>query len=581
MSSVQMPFVVGLVVLCLSTPTPAAAQSQSELGNSNIERDARPGPERPLLPPLDDNKKPSFELPPVLPETERPRASSGVEVKLSGIDFDGNTVFSDEELSEVAAPFVRRKIATSDLLELRDRLTRHYIERGYVNSGAVIPDQTIDGGRIVVRIVEGQLNEIAPLGLTRLDPTFVKDRVRYGLDPVLNVDRLRERIELLLLDPSVERLDARLNPGSRPGESRLLLDIVEAPPHLVELVFANNRSPSVGAERGEATFTFINATGQSDLLSLGFGLSEGTHDLSFSYDRPLLPNDLRGFISGSYGETEVVEEPFNAIDIESETVDVEAGLSLPLIRTPRQTLRTDALLEHKRSRTFLAGQPTSFSAGAEDGRSVITALRFGQNWRLRERDQALVLRSTLSAGLNLFGATKNNRDEPDGQFFAWLGQAQYAKRLFSSDWQATFRADVQLTPDPLLAIEQIGIGGSDTVRGYRQNELVFDNGWVVSAGLKVPVGRLALPGTATSPEDGRIFVGPFVDAGGGWNNEADDSDIGELVSIGISSEWKITDQVNFQLDAGLPLIDTDSPEDNDLQDFGIHFRLSAALSGDE
>ena len=160
---------------------------------------------------------------------------------------------------------------------------------------------------------------------------------------MLNVDQLRERIELLLLDPSVERLDARLNPGDRPGESRLLLDLDEAPPHLVELVVANNRSPSVGAERGEVTFTHVNATGQSDLLSLGFGLSEGTHDLSFSYDRPLLPNDLRAFISGAYGETEVVEEPFNAIDIESETIDVGAGLSLPLIRSTRQTLRTDAV----------------------------------------------------------------------------------------------------------------------------------------------------------------------------------------------------------------------------------------------
>ena len=93
MSSPKMLFAIGAVVLCLPATKPAHAQSQSGLGN--VERDARPGPDRPSLPSLDEETEPGFELPPVLPETKRPRASSGIEVVLSGIDFEGNTVFTD------------------------------------------------------------------------------------------------------------------------------------------------------------------------------------------------------------------------------------------------------------------------------------------------------------------------------------------------------------------------------------------------------------------------------------------------------------------------------------------------------
>jgi hemolysin activation/secretion protein len=335
----------------------------------------------------------------------------------------------------------------------------------------------------------------------------------------------------------------------------------------------------VGAERGETTLTYVDVSGRSDLLSFGFGVSAGTHDIGFDYDTPLNAQDLRAFVSTSYAESDVIEEPFNEIDIESETLNIETGLSLPLINSIRRELRIDASLNHKRSKTFLGGRPTSLSLGVRDGRSNVTALRFKQNFRLRERKQALALQSTMSLGLNLLGATQNASGVPDAQFFTWLGQAQYARRLWASDWQATLRGDVQLAADPLLAIERIGIGGGDTVRGYRQNELVFDNGWVVSAGLEIPVGRLALPRLATTLEDGRVSLRPFVDAGGGWNTDGPDGDITELLSVGLGLGWRVFGQTDLRLDFGLPILDTDSPESDDLQDFGIHFRLATELSG--
>ena len=104
---------------------------------------------RPVMPPL----PPPEEVPPPLPPPVLPPVPSPspekvaplppVRIFVSEIKVTGSTVFSDEELAQVIAPYVNRVLTTEDLEELRLALTRYYIDRGYVTSGAIIPDQTV------------------------------------------------------------------------------------------------------------------------------------------------------------------------------------------------------------------------------------------------------------------------------------------------------------------------------------------------------------------------------------------------------------------------------------------------------
>ena len=76
----------------------------------------------------------------------------------------------------------------------------------------------------------------------------------------------------------------------------------------------------------------------------------------------------------------------------------------------------------------------------------------------------MAARSSFSFGINTLGATKAVApDEPDGEFFAWLGQMQIAQILpvperapsWLQDSQLVSRLDLQLASDPLLAMERI------------------------------------------------------------------------------------------------------------------------------
>jgi hemolysin activation/secretion protein len=47
----------------------------------------------------------------------------------------------------------------------------------------------------------------------------------------------------------------------------------------------------------------------------------------------------------------------------------------------------------------------------------------------------------------------------------------------------------QVATQPLVSIEQFGIGGLGSVRGYQEGELYGDNGWYVQTELRAPVLR--------------------------------------------------------------------------------------------
>jgi hemolysin activation/secretion protein len=136
------------------------------------------------------------------------------------------------------------------------------------------------------------------------------------------------------------------------------------------------------------------------------------------------------------------------------------------------------------------------------------------------------------------------------------------------------RANTQLTDDPLLPIEQFAVGGANTVRGYRENQLVRDNGVVASIEFRLPLYPLSLP--FASAETAVLQLAPFFDYGAAWNH---DESKDEISSIGVGLVWEPTPWLSAQVYYGYRLNSVVDPEDDDdLQDHGISFRLAIRAS---
>jgi hemolysin activation/secretion protein len=130
------------------------------------------------------------------------------------IVIDGNTVFPEQDLRALTQPYEGRDVSVAELEELRQKLTRHYIDHGYVNSGAVIPADALKDGVLRFQIVEGRLDEIRVKGLGRLREGYVKNRLLSDPDQPFNLHDLQERFQLLLSDPLISRMNGRILPGA-------------------------------------------------------------------------------------------------------------------------------------------------------------------------------------------------------------------------------------------------------------------------------------------------------------------------------------------------------------------------------
>ena len=526
---------------------------------------------RPTLPGFEQpTPTPGLGLAPVLPPSEEGIRVPG-EVRVFAREFRtvGNTVFSAAELAEVTKPFTNREITFEDLESVRYALTLHYIQHGYINSGAIVPDQTVQDGVIIMQIIEGKLTDIEVEGTRWLRSRYIRDRLKPYGGPPLNVQRLQEGLQLLQANPLVGRINAELRPGFARGEAILKVRVEDTMPYHLGLAVNDYQSPSVGGERFDLDFADDNLSGNGDPLYFRYGVTAGVNDYDAGYTLPFTAGDTSLGFEFRRTDALVVEAPFDRLDITSTTDTYTFTLQQPVYRTLSEDLTAPLSVDYRRSETFLLGRPFTFSLGAHDGRSAVSVLRLSPEWVQRSPVQVLAARSRFSVGIHAFGATENSGPVPDGQFFAWLGQFQWARRLPIWGAEAVVRADIQLTPNRLLSLEQFTVGGNQSVRGYRENQLVRDNGAVGSVESRLPV-LWNRQGQAI------IQLAPFTDVGGAWATRGHTGDPAYLASVGVGVRWAMLRNANFQLYWGYALKHVDTPG-GDPQDYGLHFQLSVDL----
>jgi len=429
-----------------------------------------------------------------------------VRVVVRQFKFTGNTVVSDAELAKIAAPYENRPITSTDLEELRRQVTLYYVNKGYVNSGAVIPDQTISDGVIEMRIVEGRLTGIDVEGTQHFRKSFFTDRIALYAGPPLNLVNLQEGLQILLRNPLVAGINAELAPGARPGEAVLKARVAEAPRYDFGVTLDNKLSPSLG-EAALTTFGEMrNLIGYGDVLSGSLGFADGIpYDAKIRYRTPINAHDTTAAVYYEKAKSKVIQEPFDELDITSTVSTLGAQLSHPIYRRANDQLSLGAALEKRQSETTLLGEPFSFSPGVDNGKAKVSVLRLVQDFLHRGRDQVLAVRSTFSFGLDAFDSTVHS-DAPDSRFRTWLGQLQFVQRLAERGDQLHLRFNFQLSNDSLLPLEKFSVGGLDSVRGYRTNQLVRDEGYTASAEYRRPI--------FANPSGWRnLQVAAFVDRG--------------------------------------------------------------------
>ena len=514
------------------------------------------GEEKGTLPPLKD-----------LDIVEAPN-----EVVLKGIEFDGNTVFSDEELFALVKERVGKKTGVEELEAIRKTISQHYFDAQYVNSGAVIDAQDMSNGVLVVRIVEGRLDNINILNEGWLRSGYVTSRIHREVSDPLNLDDLKRGLEFVRRDEKIRKINTALVPGDELGQSHLDMIVTENRVFDVGLGVSNRRPPSVGAEEAEVYFGTKNLTSLGDTLRGNYTLSqEGMEEwdvddggnYSLFYSLPLTRWDTTLDLGYNQSDYVILEEPFNTLDIESDTRMYSVGLRQPIYRDLQHELSLTLKGEHRRSDVLVSGEPFSISPGSVNGQTRISALRLSPEYVYRSQERVIAARTTFSFGLDELNPILG--DEFDPEYFTWMTQASWVESVSENDTLLVVKLFHQHTDDRVVSMEQFSLGGVNTIRGYRENQLIRDNAFIISPELRFPVYKDRY-GKAL------VYLIPFVDYGIGWNSNGP-REREEIYSAGLGVTYNPTDHISMSLYWGHGFEDFGVRNNNDLQDDGIHFQL--------
>lgn len=555
---------LGGLVLILHCAYLAQAQTTPPPPNLPLPGLTEPTRPAPLDPPIPSPLPPEIplEVPdPAEPELLPPELQE-VRFLIERIDVLGSTVL-EAEIAALTQPLEGRELSLGDLLDLRTEITNLYLRNGYVTSGAFLPtNQDLTTGVVQIQVIEGSLEAIQVNGLSRLREGYVRDRISLATQPPLNVPRLEGALRLLQIDPLLDRVDAELTAGSRPGQNLLILDLAEVDPFDLALTADNSRSVSTGSVQAEVLALHRNVLGFGDFASARYGHTEGLDIYELRYGIPLNVYDGTLQVRYENANSRIITPQFIDAGIRNESETFSVSFRQPLTRSINHEWALGLAFDLRESRSFILNDiPFSFSIGPENGVARVSALRFSQEWLKRDISRVLAARSQFSLGLNLFNATINDTGT-DGQFFAWLGQFQWVEQL-SPGWLLVSRLNTQLTPDSLLPLERFSVGGPDTVRGYAQNQIVTDNAVIGSVELRIPLS--AVPN--------QLQLIPFIDAGTGWNNQTENPNPSVLVGTGLGVQWQPSRDINLRLTYGLPLIGVPN-RGNSLQENGLYFSFT-------
>jgi len=562
--------IIAGIILLINIPLKTQAQSFQP---------APPIPEpTPPITPINPQENP-LQTPSIEPIPAEMQEVPGTQM-VEQFEFVGNTVFTTETLQQLVAELTGKEVSFPQLLQAANKISELYVREGYITSGAYIPVQDFTDGIVKIQVVEGRLQDVeVEIASGRLNPGYISSRIKAGVSQPLNIKGLQESLQKLQLNPLIASLDAELSSGIRRGESILSVVVYGQKTFAITPRLNNNRNPSVGTFERGVEISEANLSGWGDQISFTYANTEGSNRYEAYYNLPVNPYDGTIRLYYRLTDNEIVESPFDELDITIDSRDYDVTFRQPIIRRATTQGNKELALSlgfaRRESDSELLGRNFPLTLGANDeGETRLSIIRFTQDWTNQGLKSVFAARSQFNLGVEAFNATSNPDSIPDSQYFLWRGQLLYLRLLSSSEKNPGtgitmfLRSSFQLANDPILPLEQFTIGGQETVRGYRQDYLLTDNGVLASAEVRFPLLQV-------SKIEGLLQIAPFIDFGVGWNKtgtERENPSKNTLVGTGLALIWRMGDKLNTRIDWGIPLIDVDS-RDTTWQENGIYLQL--------
>lgn len=477
----------------------------------------------------------------------------------------GDNPLSSAETDALLAPYLGEQAGLLGLQNAADALEQAMRASGHTFHRVLIPAQR--GRReFEFRVVQFVVGDINVDGNAHFDPGNVLAMVP-SLSPGATPDsrRLTRDLQRANRHPS-KRLALTMRRSETPAAVDALLTVRDESPHTVFLSLNNRGSRDSGKERLTAGYQYSNLFGLDQVLTASYTTSPGNwsdvaqYGLSWKIPFNTIATDLT--LVGSYSDVDsgVVADFF---DVTGQGKVAGAIVEHTLLNQGRYSHRIGASVFDKQfdnDVNFLGQQ-----IGA-DVRSRPLSLRYDGEW-LRDDGNfgfhVAWLRNITSGSNNSAAAYTAARAGADPNWDAWQAGAFMDLRV-GEGWLLRARLSGQYAGEPLIAGEQFGLGGPESVRGFLPRAASADDGVAGTLEVWMP------PPTPT------VQVLGFVDVARGWRKQVlvGEDDEPSLASVGVGMRWQPVRWLRVNLDWGYVLDGVGREKSGDQR---VHFNLTAVL----
>lgn len=257
---------------------------------------------------------------------------------VKSIRIAGNTLFDTETLHELVAEAEGKSLTLEQLGERVARITDYYRAHGYPLAQAMILEQVIEDGALVIDVIEARYGEITLNNLSRVNGGLLRktlSSLKRG-QPIAETE-LNDALSSLSDIPGIA-MNATLNPGDAVGTSDLSVNATRGKTVSGSAVLDTYGSRSTGKVRLSATLNVLNPLQHGDILSVsGLSSGRGTNHGRLAYESLVAGGGTR--VGGSYSTLHyILGGPFTSLNAHGTAQLKNVWAKVPLKRSGKLNL---------------------------------------------------------------------------------------------------------------------------------------------------------------------------------------------------------------------------------------------------
>lgn len=459
---------------------------------------------------------------------------------------------------ELQKQFIGKSLTLAKIQEIKDEVQKFYKNNGQSLVVVQVNEQDITDGVLVVTVIEARRGDLIISGNQHFDTEFYQDQIQVERDQIIENGKLMQDIEWINRNP-YRKANCTLKPGKNHATTDIILNIREVKPLRVFFGVDNTGFKITDFTR---FFVGVNAGGFFDdhLLSLQYIASPDFHDfqgIMFQYTFGAYERDLLT-ISGGYSSINPKPK-----DLMLPVHHGESWLISPryiftsLIPKLWPNIAQDVEVGFDFKRTnnnFTVGELTYY-------KSLISIFQFAGCYNFNYEYPNLLIdakaeaffspgKITSSMSKSAYGYLRSDADN----CYLYLRFASTFDYYIDKGVDVRLKFRGQLSTATLLPIEQYGLGGVNSVRGYVDRAVNADNALLANAELIGPPMTFLWKKKPYFKVKDIFRVHVFLDGGVGFQNSnlEYEKQSQSLVGVGLGFRYNIGSAVNLRFDTGYP-----------------------------